>query len=229
MIADLNEIKGVDVRLEAEDILCDFIRLLRQSSRYGATALTVDEFYDSVFYPRYEFRLKLGILGYDADGQPILGKTVFEKKEIVIDHSLVSGPRQEKYAETVAHEMAHVILHAACFAEPDVQLAPGGQDEQVLEDQADLFAENFLMMPDLVRVRFDRHYGKGVKLEYAGSGYYDIDTATGRKSFCARSLTEYLDRVSEDLVESCFGVARRDMGAKLLELALVADCSSEAV
>jgi len=98
-------------------------------------------------------------LGYELDfveqdeslPSDVIGGIDFDNKTIIVNSSIES--HLGRYSFTIAHEIAHHVLHREIFMESrtdDKIMCRGGKSRPIEEMQADRFAEALLMPKELV-------------------------------------------------------------------------------
>jgi hypothetical protein len=223
---NIEDITQETIDYEAAALIIDYVGVLRSENRYHRDAFDIDDFYASVFYPLYEYRLITDVdLGFDERGDKVLGKKLFNERTILVDKSISPPNTDSRYVVVLAHEMAHVVFHEAL--KDGAELSEREGLEELAEKQANRFTEEFLMYCDLVKVRFERYYGKGKVFEYCGPGSYTMSTEKGDKKFYATTLVSHLEQIGGNLAPSFFGIAKKDLGIKLLRLGFIKNSSPE--
>ncbi|MHB9155714.1 MAG: ImmA/IrrE family metallo-endopeptidase, partial [Endomicrobiales bacterium] len=130
--------------------------------------IDLQELYESVIYPEYEYCLETGVdLGYDGD-EKILGKTIPKDRVILIDKSL-SSARDPRYTFTFGHEIGHGVLHPkerVLFRCSSRKMITG---KDPLEIQANIFSQHLIMPDALVKAKFHQCYAPTKPFIYSGS------------------------------------------------------------
>lgn len=142
--------------------------------RVNEVRLDLQEIYETVLYPQFEYQLIQSIdLGY-KDNAKVLGKVNNDDKVILIDRSISPPNDDPRFAFTLGHEFGHSVLHQEeneqfrCSSEDIFQHAAN----DTKEIQANLFAENLLMPKKYVLIFFQHCYNPNKPFTYMGRGDY---------------------------------------------------------
>ncbi len=190
--------------------------------------LDLNEIYESVLYPRYEYKVESNYdLGF-RNGQKVLGKTIPKDRVVLIDKSLVKGGKDSRYPFTYGHEFGHAILH------PEVPLFRCVQQDifakrhsDKKEVQANLFSEHFLMPDGLVAAMLDRCYDLSSPIRYIGPREYWFEPYGARQIFRIKSYTHLCLAIAAPLCIRFANVSKTSLGLKIHKLRLILNSTNE--
>lgn len=183
----------------------------------------VDDIFQNIIYPEYEFDLKFAALGYSNDNKKILGLTNPKRREILLDIDLRND---SKYAFTLAHEIAHVVTNCTsmkvsyCTEETFLEIGQLPDTER----KANIFAAYLLMPPAVVEYRVrnlpgnPHHYPR-----YIGPQEYSIHD---RKLFI-RNIREFCWHLAYPLTPFFSKVSADSLGIQISNLELIVNATQE--
>lgn len=220
--------KGDLPRLRAEELINAYLNEHGWYDKPGQIIISLRDFYESVFYPEFEFELVTDQALGTHKNEPVLGKTIFKERVVLVDKSISPPNSDARYSFTLAHEFGHAALHAnrkrarSCL--DGVLFRARSQDS--LESQANRFAHNLLMPERLVKYKFWECYGPSHRLRYIGPTNYWFTSFGVSHKREARSYEEFCRCAAAPLTFIFGKVSKESLGLKLHNLGLVRDESS---
>lgn len=184
--------------------------------------LDIQDIYDTIIYPEYEFALYTSIALYNDGEEEIWGKTVIDDKVILIDNRLKKD--DPEYTHTLAHEIGHALLHnqkdQTFEYRPD--RSRGIYDPQLVNElHADCFMEHLLMPYELVEVGYQSIYSDRYFV-YTGPGDYNLKDGP-----CyVESLDELVEKLAMTLSSFFPNISIEKLGIKLKQFGFIENKSS---
>ncbi len=211
------------------------IKILDQYTRENGyfspddTIINIDEIYESVIYPEYEFERYTNIdLGFiENTEEKILGKTIPKEKVILIDKSIAPESGDPRYVFTLAHEIAHALLHSGL--KPLFRCTSKSIKKQtdIYEKQANYCAQNLLMPKDLVFYRFVKYYMPSKPIFYIGEGTYCLGWHGRGKMQYFDSYRDYCKALARPLRGYFSNISMESLGGRLCKLGLIQNRTNE--
>lgn len=148
--------------------------------------INFNEIYDAVIYPKYEISLDKSVnLGFDEDGDQILGQFIIDRNAALISSELCDNndPRE---IFTCWHEVAgHGVLQEPYLKKTikkDIQLYTTQRSitlfESNFERQANLFAANVAAPKNFVYAIYINIFGMERRIKYCGPMRYSLNYKT---------------------------------------------------
>lgn len=201
----------------AAAILQQYFELISSPTTTDHLTINVLDIYNQVIYPEHEIELNMSHdLGFE-NNQKILGKTLPEEKIILIDRVIAPPNKDPRFAFTLAHETGHAFLHSN---EQALISCLGNESSNIIERQADYFAEQLLMPDNLVRYHFKRLYPKSPV-------YYGPQEYAFGKRIYVHSLSEFCRKIAWRLTPLFSNVSCEALSYKLHDLGLITNKTNE--
>lgn len=189
--------------------------------------LDLNDIYENVIYPEFEFKVINSIkLGYYRD-EKILGKTVFKDRVVLIDQSIAPSTGDPRYAWTVAHEFGHAINHSG---NKDLFRCTTNNifnKSDILEIQANWFAEHIIMPEWLVKFRIQQCYKPEKPFRYDKPGSYWFTPFGVSRKVYIESYTHFCKVVVSPIKEYFCNISKESFALKIHKMGLVQNCSKE--
>jgi hypothetical protein len=170
--------------------------------------IKIQDIYEAVIYPLYELSLITNIDLGEHDNCKVLGKTISAEKTILIDKTISFPNKDARFTFTFGHEIGHGILHPyekQLFRCTDYMI---NNPIDLLEMQANVFAEHLIMPHNLVIYRYKEHYNTNRVFRYVGVGDYCFN---GRS--CYICSPEHLAcKLAEPLIPYFSYVSKESLG-----------------
>jgi hypothetical protein len=176
--------------------------------------INLKDIFDSVIYPEYEFDLRTDIsLGY-LQKEKILGKTIPKDRVILLDPSIKQASKDPSYTFTFSHEIGHAAMHSKNRQYFRCTNSSISNEKDLLEVQANIFAQNLIMPYPLVKYRFYKYY-RQENFIYTGKGRYCINKSyryvDNLMDYC-RQLVAPLTSFFSDISKESFAYTMFNMG-----------------
>jgi hypothetical protein len=189
----------------------------------------LQDIYENVLYPRYEFELvtreDLGCIG----DEKVLGKVIPKKQAILIDKSIAPPNNDPRFTFTLGHEIGHSVLHRdyknlfRCTG----KVIFLHTDFDPLEFQANVFAEYIIMPDHLVLHRFAKCYGIQRPFVYSGPGEYWVTADDLPRRCQIRSYTHLCSKLAAPMTGFFSNISKQSLGLKMHKLGLVRNLTTE--
>lgn len=200
--------------------------------RLEAVRIDLQEMYEMVLYPAYEYQVITSVdLGYH-NGEKVLGKTIQKERTILLDPSISPPNLDPRYTFTFGHEQGHGILHAR--HQELYRCAPTGALETTAnkgtpESQANLFSEHLVMPDGLVKCKFQLCYRPTTPFRYLGRGNYGFETFGDKMKRLIDSYTEFCEVLARPLARDFSNISITSLALKIHKLGLVQNYTSETI
>lgn len=191
--------------------------------------INIDEIYQNVIYPKYEFELLTNYdLGFITDtDEKILGKTIHKERVILIDKSIAPESRDPRYTFTLGHEMGHVELHPYIKQPFDCSSKSIAMQTNLYEKQANIFSINLLMPENLVRHRFSQYYNPSKPINYIGEREYWFGRPGRNRKYYISSFQDYCKKYARPLTGYFSNISKESLGYRLYGLGLIQNATKE--
>jgi len=217
-----------DIISLAEDIIIEYVKE-KGWNRVEDFKLDLQELYEYVIYPRYEYQLiQSEDLGY-KENEKVLGKVISNDRVILIDRSISPPNFDARFTFTLGHEFGHGVLHPGSkehfrCSSKDI-LGSAIIDER--EVQANCFSEHLVMPNNLVLELIKLCYHPDKPFIYIGQGEYCFDVFGKNVLKKIGSYTEFCRMLAWPLTGFFSDISRLSLGLKIHKLGIISNRTQE--